>query len=187
MPITNQNKEADSYSEVKYSKPYLAINNHYYIQLRIQELHMCKQIRHTYYCKELFLVKHMSKHSCESATFYNLTADVVYLVCQFNYFYNTTVPPSILDGGSTILLANILHPKRLICSKDFHMACPMPHHPYILVNRSILCNCHLQSGLNYLLKSLGSCEPGATPTMYFTVNSAFQHFMNVRIWPVPCP
>ena len=179
VPIPDQNKEADSYSEVKYSKPYLAINNDYYIQLRIQELHMYKQIRHMYYCEELFLIKHKSKHSCESAIFYNLTADVVYSVCQFDYFYNTTVPPSMLDGGSTILLANMLSPKRLICSKDFHMAQPMPSHPYVLVNRSILCNCHLQSGLNYLLKLLGSCEPGATPTMYFTVNSAFQHFMSV--------
>ena len=75
LPIPNQNKEADSYSEVKYSKSYLAINDDYYIQLRIQELHMCKKIRHTYYCKELFLVKHKSKHSCESTIFYNLTAD----------------------------------------------------------------------------------------------------------------
>ena len=82
---------------------------------------MCKQIRHTYYCEELFLIKHKSKHSCESAIFYNLMADVVYSVCQFDYFYNT-VPPSVLDGGSTILLANMLSPKRLICSKDFHMA-----------------------------------------------------------------
>ena len=131
-----------------------------------------------YYCKKLFLIKHKSKHSCESAIFYNLTADVVYSVCQFDYFYNTTVPTSILEGGSTILLANILSPKRLICSKDFHMAHPMPSHPYVLVNRSILCNCHLQSGLNYLLKSLGSCEPGATPAIYFTVNSAFEHFMS---------
>ena len=31
-------QNADSYSEVKYSKPYLAINEDYYIQLRIQEL-----------------------------------------------------------------------------------------------------------------------------------------------------
>ena len=37
-PIPNRNQEADSYSEVKYSKPYLAINDDYYIQLRIQEL-----------------------------------------------------------------------------------------------------------------------------------------------------
>ena len=122
VPIPNKNKEADSYSEVKYSKPYLAINDDYYIQLRIQELQMCKQIRHTYYCEELFLIKHKTKHSCESAIFYNLTADVVYSVCQFDYYYNTTVPPSILDGGSNILLANMLSPKRLICMEDSPMA-----------------------------------------------------------------
>ena len=90
---------------------------------------MCKQIRHTYYCEELFLIKHKSKHSCASAIFYNLTADVVYLVCQFDYFYNTTVLPSILDGGSTILLANMLSPKRLICFQhymsEFGLSMPM--------------------------------------------------------------
>ena len=139
---------------------------------------MCKQIRHTYYCEELFLIKHKTKHSCESAILYNLTADVVYSVCQFDYFYNTTVTPNILDGGSNILLANMLSPKRLICTKDFPMARPLPSHPYVLVNRSILCNCHLQTGLNYLLKSLSSCDSGAHFTMYFTVNSAFQHFMS---------
>ena len=38
VPILNRNQEADSYSEVKYHKPYLVINDDYYIQLRIQEL-----------------------------------------------------------------------------------------------------------------------------------------------------
>ena len=38
VPIPNRNQEADSYSEVKYSIPYLAINEDDYIQLRIQEL-----------------------------------------------------------------------------------------------------------------------------------------------------
>ena len=123
VPIPDRNTEADSYSEVKYSKPYLAINEDYYIQLRIQELQMCKQIRHTYYCEELFLIKHKTKHSCESAIFYNLTADVVYSVCQFYYFYNTTVTPSILDGGSNILLANMLSPKEAHLYKRF------PHGP----------------------------------------------------------
>ena len=80
VPIPDLNVDADSYSEVRYSKPYIAINNDYYIQLRIQELRMCKQIRHTYSCEELFLVKHKSKHSCESAIFYNLTSNVVYSV-----------------------------------------------------------------------------------------------------------
>ena len=178
IPIPNENKAADSYSEVKYSKPYLAINDDYYIQLIIQELRMCKQIRHTYYCEELFLVKHKSKHSCESAIFYNLTFSVVYSVCQFNYYYNTTVTPSVLDGSSHVLLANMLSPKRLFCSRDFHMAHPVPSFPYVLVNRSVLCNCHLESGLTYLLKYLGSCSPNKKFTMYFTINSAFNHYMS---------
>ena len=38
VPIPNRNTEADIYSEVKCNKPYLAINDDYYIQLRIQEL-----------------------------------------------------------------------------------------------------------------------------------------------------
>ena len=159
VPIPDKNKAANSYSEVRYSKPYIAINHDHYIQLRIQELRMCKQIRHTYYCKELFLVKHKSKHSCESAIFYNLTSDVLYSVCHFKYYYNTTVTPSGLDGGSHILLANMLSPKRLFCSQDFHMAHQLPSFPYVFVNRSLLCNCHLESGLTYVLMSLGSCSP----------------------------
>ena len=140
---------------------------------------MCKQIRHTYHCEELFLVKHKSKHSCESAIFYKLPQDVVYSVCTFDSYYNTTVTPSVLDGGTHILLANMLSPKRLVCSQDLHMAHPVPSYPYVLVNRSLLCNCHLESGLTYLLESLGSCSPNPKFIMYFTINSAFSHFMSL--------
>ena len=179
VPIHDLNTDANSYSEVRYSKPYIAINKDYYIQLRIQEIRMCKQIRHTYYCEELFLVKHKSKHSCESAIFYKLSKEVVYSVCTFDYYYNTTVIPSVLDGGTHILLANMLSRKRLVCSQDLHMAQPVPSYPYVLVNRSLLCNCHLESGLTYLLESVGSCTPKSNFIMYFTINSAFNHFMSL--------
>ena len=179
VPIPDLNTDANSYSEVRYSKPYIAINKDYYIQLRIQELRMCKQIRHTYYCEELFLVKHKSKHSCESAIFYKLSKEVVYSVCTFDYYYNATVTPSVLDGGTHILLANMLSPKRLVCSQDLHMAHPVPSYPYVLVNRSLLCNCHLESGLTYLLESVGSCSPKPKFIMYFTINSAFNHYMSL--------
>ena len=54
VPITDTNLAANSYTEVETSKPYIAFNNDYYIQLHIPELHMCKQIWHSYYCEELF-------------------------------------------------------------------------------------------------------------------------------------
>ena len=38
-------------------------------------------------------------------------------------------------GGSNILLANMLSPKRLICTKDFPMAQHLPSHSYVLVSQ----------------------------------------------------
>ena len=54
VPITDTNLAANSYTEVKTSKPYIAFNYDYYIQLRTPELRMWKQIWHSYYCEELF-------------------------------------------------------------------------------------------------------------------------------------
>ena len=107
VPITDTNLAANSYTEVKTSKPYIAFNHDYYIQLHTPELHMCKQIWHSYYCEELFLVKHKSKHSCESTIYYNLSKEVIDDYCTFKYFYNTTVMPSVLDGGHEILRLDI--------------------------------------------------------------------------------
>ena len=175
VPITDTNLAANSYTEVKTSKPYIAFNNDYYIQLRIPELCMCKQIWHTYYSEELFLVKHKSKHSCESAIYYNLTQDVINRYCTFSYFYNTIIMPSVLDGGPLVLLANMLTPKRLICTD---MAHPVPSHDHVMVNRSMLCNCHMESGLTYLLKSIAFCEDASTDyTMHFALNLAFLHMI----------
>ena len=176
VPITDTNTEADSYTETAITKPYLVSNKEYYIQLVLPELVMCKKIRGTFYCEELFLVKHKTKLSCESAIFYNLTRDVILENCKFNYFYNTTVLPSILDGGSHILLANMLNPKRLICSYDQGLAKPLPTSSYALVSRDILCYCHLQIGLTYILKSIASCNITTTPTIEYTVNLAFMDY-----------
>ena len=147
VPILDTNEEANSYSQAVINKPYIATNNDYYIQLEIEELFMCKQIKHIYFCDELFLVKHKTKHSCESALFYNLESAFVKQNCQFKYFYNTTVIPSVLDGGSEIVLANMLNEKRLICTYDQGLAKPLPASPYVLVDRRVLCHCHIQSGL----------------------------------------
>ena len=176
VPITDTNTEADSYTETAITKPYLASNKEYYIQLVLPELVMCRKIRGTFYCEELFLVKHKTKLSCESAIFYNLTRDVILENCKFNYFYNTTVLPSILDGGSHILLANMLNPKRLICSYDQGLAKPLPTSSYALVSRDILCYCHLQIGLTYILKCIASCNITTTPTLEYTVNLAFMDY-----------
>ena len=177
VPILDKNPNASSYTELSIQKPYIASNKAYYIQLVLPELVMCKKIRHTYYCEELFLVKHKTKHSCESAIFYHLPRAIILQNCEIRYFYNTTVLPSVLDGGSSIVLANMLNEKRLICSYDQGLATPLPTSSYALVSRDILCHCHLQVGLTYVLKSVVSCNASAVPVLQYTSNLAFlDHF-----------
>ena len=50
----------------------------------------------------------------------------------------------------------------------------IPSHPYVLVNRSILCNCGIEAENNFLMESLATCHDTNTKLiMYFTVNTAF--------------
>ena len=55
----------------------------------------------------------------------------------------------------------------------------IPSHPYVLVNRSVLCNCRIEAENNYLLESLAACHVSRTKlVMYFTVNLAFTNYIN---------
>ena len=57
VPILDENKQVQSYNEIKIEKPYIALNREAYIMLHAQELKMCKKIRYEYYSEELFVVK----------------------------------------------------------------------------------------------------------------------------------
>ena len=54
IPILDKNTKANSYSQIKLHKPYIAVGVDYYIQLHMTEMIMSKSIRYTYYC-EIFL------------------------------------------------------------------------------------------------------------------------------------
>ena len=136
VPIIDKNVKANSYSQVRIEKSYIAAGTDYYIQLRISELLMCKSIRHIYYCEELFVIKHKSRHSCVSAIFYNLGPATITKNCKFDYYYNTTVPPVILDGGRDVLLANFHGSRALKCSSvNGGLSKPAPEIIYAVVNR----------------------------------------------------
>ena len=142
---------------------------------------MCKRVRHTYFCEELFLVKHKTKHSYESALFCDLPRETLLQNCQVNYYYNTTVQPSVLDGGTHIVLANMLNEKRLICSYAQGLARPLPSSPYALVSRDILCHCHVQIGLTYVLKSIAAYNVSQVPTIHYSANLAFWDYFH-SLW-----
>ena len=55
----------------------------------------------------------------------------------------------------------------------------IPSHPYILVNRSMLCNCGIGVENNFLLESLATCHySNINLVIYFTVNTAFTNYID---------
>ena len=183
VPIPDRNRQADSYSQVRIQKDYIAAGMDYYIKIRMTEMLMCKSIGYIYYCEELFVVKHKSKHSCASAIFYELGPSQVIKNCKFDYMYNETVPPVILDGGKDILLANFQGPRSLkYTSVNGGLAKPAPEHTYAVVDREFLCDCQLDLEHASVLRQLSSCnrERSSKLVMQFHVNIAFWELLRER-------
>ena len=181
VPILDTNTEAQSYTHLCVNKPYIALNTETYILLTHQELRSCKKIGNEFYCEELFIVKHKSSYSCESAIYFNLTTDIIRRNCNFDFYYNKTdVTPAVLDGGNEIILANWPNNKHIICNINNDIPVKIPSHPYVLVNRSILCNCGIEADSHHLLESLAACDNKPTKlTMYFTINLAFSNYLEL--------
>ena len=134
----------------------------------------CKKTGNEFYCEELFVVKHKSTYSCESAIYFNLTIDIIRNNCNFDFYYNKSdVTPTVLDGGDEIILANQPNDKHIICNINNDIPVKIPSHPYVLVNRSILCNCGIEADNHHLLESITSCDRKITKlTMYFYYQSS---------------
>ena len=167
--------KAQSYTQLKIIKPYIALNDEMYISLRSQELNTCKRIGYEYFCEELFVVKSKHKFSCASAVYFNINHEIKQN-CNFEYHFNKTdITPSVLDSGQNIILANWPSYKRLICTYNNNIPVNIPSHLYVLLDRNILCNCDIEAEDNFLLESLATCGENNIQKleMFFTVNLAF--------------
>ena len=181
VSIVDQKMQAHSCTQLQVEIPYIALNSETYISLQQQELRTCKRIGYEFYCEELFMVKHKSRYSCESAIYFNLDTDTVRENCKFKFYYNKTdITPTVLDGGNEIILANWPNNKHIICNINNDIPVRINSHPYVLVNRSVLCDCGIEADNHYLLESLAACDNANSElTMYFTANTAFVNYLDM--------
>ena len=90
------------------------------------------------------------------------------------------ITPTIQDGGNEIMLVNWPNDKHIICNINNDILIRIPSHPYVLVNRSVLCNCGIEADNHYLLESLAACSNANSKlTMYFTVNTVFVNYLDM--------
>ena len=129
------------------------------------------------------VIKYKSRHSCVSAIFYNLGPATITQNCKFDYYYNTTVPPIILDGGRDVLLAKFHGSRSLKCSSvNGGLAKPAPESTYAMVNREFLCDCKLDLEHASVLRQLNSCANSSSSKMHmkFTIDLAFWEMFKKR-------
>ena len=179
VPILDASNKIQSYTQLKIEKPYIALNDETYISIHPQELNNCKRIGYEYFCEELFVGKSKYKYSCASAVYFNSNQNINEN-CDFYYYHNNSnVTPSVLDGGRQIILANWPYYKRIICTYNNNIPVNIQSHPYVLLDRNILCNCDIEAESNFLLESLTACKKHEKPDleMYFTVNLAFVDYL----------
>ena len=159
----------------------MALNSETYISLRQQEWRSCKRFGYEFYCEELFVVKHKSSYSCESAIYFNLMTDIIKNNCDFDFYFNKTdVTPMVLDGGDEILLTNWPNGRHIICNVNNDIPIKILSHPYVLINRSVLCNCRIEADNHHLLESIGACDNKISKLiMYFTINLAFTNYLDM--------
>ena len=88
--------------------------------------------------------------------------------------------PTVLDGGNEIILANWPNDKHIICTTNNDIPVKILSHPYVLVNRSVLCNCSMGADNHYPLESLAACHNrNYKLTMYFMINTAFANYLDM--------
>ena len=82
--------------------------------------------------------------------------------------------------GDEIVLANWPNDKHIICNINNDIPVKILSHPYVLVNRSVLCNCSIEADNHHLLESIAACNSKTSKlTMYFTINLAFTNYLDM--------
>ena len=100
-----------------------------------------------------------------------------HIICSVNNYIPIT--STVLDGGHEIILANSPNDKHIICSANNDIPITIPSHPYVLVNRSGLCNSGIQAENHFLWESLSACHDlNSKLVMYFMVNTAFANYLD---------
>ena len=126
------------------------------------------------------MVKHKSKYSCKSVIYFNLNSETIKENCKFYFYHNkTAITPTVLDSGNEIFLANWPNDKHIICNINHNIPTKIHSHLYVLVNRSVLCNCDIEVENHFLLDSLAAWQGiNSKLLMYFTVNTAFINYLD---------
>ena len=76
-------------------------------------------------------------------------------------------------------MANWPNDKHIMCTINNDIPFNISSFSYVLLNRSVLCNCDIEAENNFLLESMVACHDTKSDlVMYFTVNTPFVNYFD---------
>ena len=119
MPFDTEtlDRKNDEFTFINNSYPYMAINKENYIPLDERQLRLCNKMGATYYCENLYVLRHRSEHTCELAIYYHTDLKTIIKHCRAMFASRQNFPPKVLDAGETMVLFNLPQPWILVCGK----------------------------------------------------------------------
>ena len=178
--------ELSSYTWLHPKHQLLAMSYSTYVPLDIANIHNCFHFGNTYFCEQVFLTQHSTKHTCENAIYYELDIDMIKWLCNFSYYPSLIPEPTVLDSGSKLLLANLPLPWTFFCTHEKQIPNDIEGASYVMLDKSYLCLCSITAGSLYLHENIVSCSHKNTSDslqmrLKYTINKALMIFFPALI------
>ena len=172
--LMDEDESIDAYTQIPPTTEVLAMSSDTYINIQHRQLKQCVKISAVYFCEQLFLMKHNSEHTCESAIYHNQTPELIKEKCEIQYFPHLDPEPDILDAGNHLLLGNLPLPWTVICNRNDQIPSPIEGSPYVIIDKADLCLCSISAGTWYIQENIIYCtdEPSTDLQLKYTVNMA---------------
>ena len=169
-----------THTQLVLSSNILGMSTDTYINLDMDMLHNCPKIGTVYFCETLFLTKHKSEHTCESAIYQYEHRDLIKQKCKFNYILNLEPDPELMDAGNHFLLSHLPEPWSVHCKHSDQLPGPLKVSNYTVILKSDMCGCEIQSGVDIIWHTQGTIKycPNdhtkldANIVPYYTINMA---------------
>ena len=176
--LIDEDESEFTYTYVAPSTELLAMSSDTYINLEKTQLEQCIKFGMVYFCEQLLLIKHNSEHTCESAIYHYQNAEIIKDKCNIRYYPYLDPEPAILDAGSHLLLGNLPKPWKLLCRHNDQIPNPIEGNPYVIIDKSDLCQCSISAGTWYIQENIAYCkeEPDTQIKMKFTINMAVMNY-----------
>ena len=174
IDMVSEKENRFAYTWLKMQKPLLAMSEDTYIDLTDQALKNCLYIGKTYYCQDVFLMRHKNFHTCGSAIYFRRNIDEIRELCDFEYYPHLVPEPELLDEGNRLLLTGLPNGWTYYCSHDEQIPTPVDSGSYVIVEKTDLCRCSISAGPWYIQENMAFCAEDLDTKFSFIIQLIWQ-------------